>query len=58
MPSAVSSSLTLNALKLSNLDSPEPDNSDTFVSSPLLDLYPFGAEFYRKRYRSIDQKGR
>ena len=25
---------TLNALKLSNLDSPEPDNSDTFVSSP------------------------
>jgi hypothetical protein len=27
---------TLNALKLSNFDPPEPDNSDTFVSSPPL----------------------
>ncbi|HEV3064861.1 MAG TPA: hypothetical protein VGX93_05945, partial [Chthoniobacterales bacterium] len=38
---------TLNALKLSNFDSPEPDNSDTFVSSPLNETVGgFDAEFF------------
>jgi hypothetical protein len=40
------SEFTLNALKLSNSDPLEPDNSDTFVSSPLLDQF-FGIQFVR-----------